>query len=123
MEDRAAARTRKPNVVIERPLDGEPMAYPMEEMGASVVMLSGYSGQFVDVATDHPVDAALSTSLNFNQGCCASPAANRTQVGIDVKLGVSRPWGYCTHTPVSTPAPYPPFDCEVAKAGTVGNSV
>lgn len=85
--------------------------------------LGGYPGHFVDVATDHPVDAAVSTSLNFNQGCCASPAANRTQVGIDVKLGVSRPWGYCTHTPVSTPAPYPPFDCEAAKAGTVGNSV
>jgi hypothetical protein len=73
--------------------------------------LGGYPSEYVDVPTSHPVSAALSSSLNFNQGCCSIPSASRIHMGVDVKNGVSRPWGYCQHTPVQVPFPYPPYEC------------
>eukprot|EP00668_Euglena_longa_P033070 GGOE01042578.1.p1 GENE.GGOE01042578.1~~GGOE01042578.1.p1 ORF type:complete len:930 (+),score=193.48 GGOE01042578.1:66-2855(+) len=78
--------------------------------GACGCFLGGYTGEFVDVPTSFPVNTGQSSSLNFNQGCCAYPSANRTTVGADVKNGVSRPWGYCRYTPVAVPVPYPPFE-------------
>uniref|UniRef100_A0A7S1HSZ2 Uncharacterized protein n=1 Tax=Eutreptiella gymnastica TaxID=73025 RepID=A0A7S1HSZ2_9EUGL len=83
--------------------------------GTCGCFLSGYPGAPVDVPTTHPVSAALSSSLNFNQGCCASPAAARVQVGVDKLGGVDRPWGYCTHTPVLIPNPYPPYENPAAQ--------
>eukprot|EP00667_Euglena_gracilis_P002203 EG_transcript_2204 len=63
--------------------------------GACGCFLGGYPGAFVDVPTSLPLSTRLSSSLNFNQGCCAYPSANRTTMGADVKGGVARPWGYC----------------------------